>query len=268
MERTRGTTASASRGLDGRRDRALDIVTQRGRIEVGELAALLGVSQVTVRKDLDELTRQGLLRREHGVAVANAGDDIRARLASGFTVKSRIARAAAQTVPDGETILVESGSTAALFAEELCAADRDITIITNSTFIADFVRDTTAPHIIVLGGEYQTRSQVMVGPLVAAAARNFHVTSCFIGIDGFDTGRGFCGRDIARAEAVRAMAAQAEEIVVLTDSSKFGTRAPIHLCSPTAVGRVFTDANISEEALAELCSCGVDVTTVPAEHND
>ncbi|MBO3143478.1 DeoR/GlpR family DNA-binding transcription regulator [Dermatophilus congolensis] len=268
MERTRGTAPSATRSLSGRRDRALDIVTQRGRVEVGELAALLGVSQVTVRKDLDELTRQGLLRREHGAAVANAGDDIRARLASGFKVKSHIARAAAQTVPDGETILIESGSTAALFAGELCAADRGITIITNSAFIADYVRNTSAPRIIVLGGEYQIRSQVMVGPLLAAAARKFHVTSCFIGVDGFDTGRGFSGRDIARAEAVRAMAAQAEEIVVLTDSSKFGTRAPVHLCSAGAVGRVFTDANISDEALAELCSCGVDVTTVTAAHND
>lgn len=235
------------------------------RVEVSELAESLGVSQVTIRKDLDSLAERNLLRREHGVAVAVATDDITGRLAYHHALKRRIAEAAAACVADKETVLIESGSVCALLADILVRSDRGISIVTNSVFISNYVRQAPGASVTLLGGTVQAGSQVTVGPMVADAAARFYVDKLFVGVDGYLPGVGFMAKDVMRAEAVRAMAKQAARTIVTTESHKPANPGAVTLLRPAAVGGLFTDDRLHAEMRSELEAAGVEIVTVPYE---
>jgi DeoR/GlpR family transcriptional regulator of sugar metabolism len=243
----------------------LEIITQRQKVEVSALAELLKVSKVTVRKDLAELEEMGVLRREHGYAVVGGMDDVGRRMAYHYEVKRRLAKAAAQVVANGETVLIESGSCCALLAEELANTKRDITIITNSPFIANHIRH--APHIkiILLGGDYQGDSQVAVGPITIKCVEDFFTDKLFIGTDGFTEKFGFTGRDHIRAETVQGIAKQSRQVIVLTESEKFSHQGVVGLVRTRDVSAVYTDDRIPPEVDAFLVKNQVLVHKVASE---
>ena len=225
----------------------LNALGLRKKISVQELSELLHVTDVTIRKDLSVLEEKGLVKREHGFAVLPTSDDISTRLLFNYETKRRIARKAAESVRDGETILIESGSCCALLAEEIVTTRRDVTLITNSLFIATFLRNHDAARIILLGGEFQKESQVMVGPLVKKSAGNFSVEKFFIGTDGFDE-RGAMSGDMLRAEAVRDMSESARRAIILTESKKFSQVGVVPLLPYEKISAVFTDEDIPDDA--------------------
>lgn len=245
-----------------RSSQILELLTQEGKIEVAVLSQLLGVSQVTIRKDLDELESRGIIRREHGFAVLHNGDDLSARLAYHYAEKQRIARRAAELVRDGETLMIENGSCCALLADTLCRTRRDLTILTNSAFIASYLRGYQTAQVVLLGGIYQPEAQVMVGPMVRQCAENFWVQHFFIGVDGWSERMGFTNRDQLRAQAVRDMALQAEQVIVLTESEKFSQRGTVPLNLRGGVSTVITDAQLPEQAQSALRSTGAQILTI------
>lgn len=231
-----------------RQTKILQLVNENKKIEVTILAELLEVSQVTVRKDLDTLEDLGLLIREHGYAQVCNSDDINNRLAVRYDVKMKIARAAADIITNGETLMIESGSSCAILAEILAKEKKDITIITNSAFIANHIRNTTISKVVLLGGEYQRESQVMVGPLVRKCAREFYVDKLFMGTDGFIPQAGFTCGDMMRAEAMKTMSESAKHAIILTDSSKFSQQGVVLQSRFENVQMVFTDNEIPNSA--------------------
>jgi DeoR/GlpR family transcriptional regulator of sugar metabolism len=247
-----------------RHNRILEALAQQKRIEVAVLATMLEVSQVTVRKDLDFLEERGLIRREHGFALFGSFDDVGKRLAFHYDVKRRIAQEAAKLVEDDETVMLESGSCCALLAEELVQTKRGITIVTNSAFIANYIRHAPNGKVILLGGEYQKGSQVMVGPMVRKYAEVFMSEKFFIGTDGFAERFGFTGRDHLRAQAVRDMAESAHQVIVLTESEKFFRQGVEGLIRTEHTSAVFTDDKIPQEINNFLTERKVDVYKVPA----
>ena len=228
-------------------------------MDVVELAERVGVSQVTLRKDLDALEERGIIRREHGQARLFSPSDVAGRLAIHYDTKLRIACAAAALVRDGETVMVENGSSCALLARELASERRDVCTVTNSAFIAGYVRELPGARTILLGGDYQNDAQVMVGPMVAEAVAGFHVRQLFVGTDGWTEASGFTNADHLRGRAVRAMAEHAERVVVLTESSKFGVQGTMSLGLDTARTTVITDGAIPAEARAALEAAGSEV---------
>lgn len=251
--------------MANRHTKILEIVTENGRTETSKLAELLHVSRVTIRKDLDQLEAKGLIKREHGYALLRSNDDINNRLAYHYDVKRKIACAAAEFVENGETVLIESGSCCALLAEELANHKTDVTIVTNSAFIAGYIRRLPHAKIVLLGGNYQNESQVMVGPITRRCAESFFVDKLFIGTDGFNEPFGFTGNDYMRAETVRDMAEQASKVVVLTESSKFSHQGVVALLSVDQIGIVMTDDGIPPEKEAFLKEHNVDVHKVPLD---
>lgn len=245
-----------------REEEIISIVSQKKKIEVNELSKLLNVSKVTIRKDLDRLEARGLLHRQHGFALLNNMDDINYRLAQNYDLKRKIALEASKLVTDGEVIMIESGSTCALLAEELAFNRNDITIITNSCFIASYVRKADSVKVILIGGEYQKESQVNVGPLVKQVISEFYVDKLFVGIDGFDQRRGFTGSDITRCDTTRMLATAAKQTIVLTDSSKFSQNGVVSEFAFDEISKVYTDAGISEEVLNFLTEQKINVTTI------
>ncbi len=242
-----------------RHKRILEALTHAQKQEVAALATKIGVSPVTMRKDLDALEKRGLLRREHGYAVLGPSDDLGNRLAVHFEEKQRIAKLAAGSVSPGETVMIESGSTCALLAETLVKTVRDVKIITNSAFIAGYVRSDPGAKVVLLGGEYQRDSQVMVGPLVRVCVEQFYVDKLFIGTDGITERLFFTNSDMMRAEAVKAMRKQAGKVMVLTESHKFREHGVVPVLSAGDVHAVYTDANIPAEMEGKLTAQGVSV---------
>ena len=248
--------------MNVRHAKVLEILTEHKRIGVAKLAELIGVSQVTVRRDLDQLEEQGLVRREHGHALLKFDDDLNNRLAYHYDAKKAIAEAAAACVRSGETVMIESGSCCAILANELAVSKRDVTIITNSAFIADYIRRHPGAKIVLLGGDYQPESQVMVGPITKKCAEEFFVDKFFIGADGYTEKTGFTSKDRMRAEAVRDMAKQATNIIILTQSEKFSKQGVVPLFEASQVNQIYTDDGLSSAYENHLKSQGAEVIKI------
>lgn len=244
-----------------RSNHILEILTERHKIDVTELAVLLGVSQVTARKDLDDLESRGILKREHGYAVLQNTEDLNTRIGFHYDVKHKIALRASELVQDGDTIMIENGSCCAVFAEILTRSHSELTIVTNSAFIAGYLRGKTNFQIILLGGIYQQESQCMVGPMIGLCAESYNVDLFFIGTDGYSPKTGFANRDQMRAQAIRDMAAQSESVVILTESGKFDHHGivPLHLHNRQTV---ITDTGISDFMIQKLEEKQIEVITV------
>ena len=230
-----------------REEEIISIVSQKKKIEVNELSELLNVSKVTIRKDLDKLESRGLLHRQHGFALLNNMDDINYRLAQNYDLKRKIALEASKIVNDGDVIMINRN---------------DITIITNSCFIASYIRKADSVKVILIGGEYQKESQVNVGPLVKQVISEFYVDKLFVGIDGFDLKRGFTGSDITRSDTTRTLATAAKHTIVLTDSSKFTQNGVVSEFGFNEISKIFTDDGIEEATRTFLNKNKIDVIAV------
>lgn len=253
--------------MANRARRIVEIISERKRAEVSALAEELGVSQVTIRKDLNDLEQRGVISREHGFAMIKSADNVEGRIAYHYAEKTQIARRAVECVHDGDAIMIESGSCCALLAAELVNAHHELTIITNSAFIANYIRNKSDFKIILLGGIYQQDSQVMVGPMVEQCVQNFYVDTLFIGVDGYSRETGFTNRDQMRAQAIRDMSAHAERVVILTESDKFTRRSTVPLSLHDKPCIVITDARLDTKTTCKLRDKVDDLILVSSQPN-
>ena len=165
---------------------------------------------------------------------------------------------------NGETVFIENGSSNALLARTL-ADQKDVTIITVSSYIAHLLKETRC-EVILLGGIYQKKSESMVGPLTRQYVQQVHFSKAFIGIDGWQPDTGFTGRDMMRSDVVNAVLEKECEAIVLTDSSKFGSVHPYMMGPVNRFSRVITDERLSDEHRQQLEHDGltVDIVRKPA----
>lgn len=247
--------------LKERHTKLIELVSQRGKIEVSELAVLLETSRVTVRKDLDHLEQKGILARERGYALLRDEGDINYRMAFHYEQKQRIAAAAARLVQDRETVMIESGSCCMLLAEQLAQSKKEVTLVTNSAFMASYVKGSSV-RVVVLGGDYQPQVQAMVGPLTKLCAQQFQVDKLFVGTDGYSFENGFTGDNLVRSDTVKAMAQSARHTIVLTESEKFTRSGTVSFLKTEQVSGVITDTGIPGEVRAFLEQAGLDVRAV------
>lgn len=245
-----------------RQTKLLDIVNREQKISVTELAHRLGVSEVTIRKDLTSLEQKGLLHREHGFAVMSATDDVLHQLSFNYERKQRIAVRAAKTIKSGETVMLGDGACCTLLAEEIVLHKSDVTIITNSAFLASFVRKYPNAHVILLGGEYQNDAQVLVGPLIKDYAARFSVDKLFVSPDGFNE-KGFMVADLMRSEAIRAIAENAGNVIVLAEGATLNRKSHVLAFSLEEVACVYTDDLLEREVLTLLEEHEVPTEVLP-----
>lgn len=246
--------------MNQRQQSILQQVNDLRRVSVAELSRLNGVSEVTIRQDLNLLEKRNYLKRTHGFAVALESDDVDARMMINFTLKQRLAIHAASLVNDGETIFIEGGSSNALLARYLAERKR-VTLITVSNYIAHLLKETEC-EVILLGGMYQKSSESVVGPLTRLCVQQVYFSKAFIGIDGFRTETGFTSRDMMRADVVNAVLAKGAENIVLTDSSKFGQVQPNPLQPTQAISRVITDFRLPPAQREQLDAINIRVDSV------
>lgn len=246
--------------MNARHQQIIQLVNTRGSIAVSELAQITGVSEVTVRQDLNILERDQFLRRVHGSALALDSDDVGMRMNTRYGIKQAIASHAASLINEGESVFIEGGSTNALLARTL-SDRRDVTVITVSHYIAHLLKEA-ACEVIVLGGMLQKSSESMVGPLTRYCVQQVHFHKAFVGVDGWQAETGFTGRNMLRCDVVDAVLAKGVETFVLTDSSKFGQIHPYPLSPGFQVRRVITDSALHPTLLTQLQEQNVAVIQV------
>jgi DeoR/GlpR family transcriptional regulator of sugar metabolism len=254
-----------ARGKFGNReiiDAVRDAVLKAGSSRVADLAAELGVSEVSIRKSLDVLEREGIIRRFHGEARIYKGDDIPFRMHLHYAEKQAIASRAATLVEPGDTILLEAGSAIAMFAERIRDV-RNLTVITPNLFIARSFRGSKA-RVILPGGLYQEECESLVGPATCESVRSFGFSKAFIGVSGFTIAGGFMLNDVERAEVTRTILDRCAECraasYILTDSSKFGVSHAAQICSDLSlVSGVVTDSGIPDACRRYFEESGVEV---------
>ena len=225
------------------------------------LTEALNVSHVTLRKDLDKLESRGIIKCSHGHASL---DGVCKGIAFFYLIKRKIAKAAVQTVEEGETVMLESGSCCAIFAEELALARKNNTIITNSTFIANYICHLSNIKVVLLGGIFQPDSQVVVGPMTINSAENIFFDKFFLGTDGFIPGQGFTGMDHLRVETAIGLIKRTNKVFILTEAAKFNRRGTFNLIQLDKLTGVFTDDSIPKEAETALLQHNVMLCKVPA----
>jgi len=243
----------------------LDVLAVHKTVKVGMLTETLNVSHVTLRKDLNKLEKRGIIKCTHGYVSLDEANNTGKRVAVNYLLKQKIAKAAAQIVEDGETIMVGSGSCCALFAEELALERKNITIITNSVFIANFICQLPNIKIILLGGYFQPETQVVIGSMVFKFAENFYIDKFFLGVEGFIPHQGFTGNDYLRTETLIGLSRYAKKIFILTDSTKFARRGTYELIQLGKITGLFTDDGIPKEAEKTLCENKIELYKAQAE---
>lgn len=244
--------------LNKRQKRILKILDRKQQTSVNRLSEKLGVSSVTIRQDLNLLEAEGLLKRVHGGAVLKDADDLDNRMGVNYGKKLRIARKLAFFVNDGETILIESGSVNALLAREL-VRNKKVTIITTNVYIARQFRKNEQANIIILGGIYQHDSETMVGKITKTCIDQININKAFLGIDGYTSQTGFTLRDIFRAEISNYIVQKANDVFIVSDSSKFGKTELTNICYPADIQHIATNSDLPASFQEEFKKAGIDL---------
>lgn len=241
-----------------RREMILEVLAEDSNVSVSELAKRLGVTVVTARADLAALEEEGYLVRTHGGALPAYHPKILERIRKDKELKAKIAKAAAAEIQNGNTVIISAGTTTALIAKYLLGK-RDIHIVTNNTLLLTYARTNPQLRVTLVGGEFRAAEEGNIGPLALAALDQFHVTKAFIGIDGASVKQGFTAHFVETADLVRKMAEQADEVVVISDSSKFGNPGFARILPFDGVDALVTDADLSRDFESELATAGVRV---------
>ena len=221
---------------------------------------------MTIRRDLSELEGKGLVIRTHGGAIRAPSGASRAsslRCPGASPIKAAIGRAAAMLVESGQTIMVDTGTTALEVARSL-PQDPSLTVATTSLWVAQILQ-ASPMQVLVLGGLLGKQSPSLYGPLTERILGDLHVDLLFIGCDGADSLEGFYTADVHLASLERAMIRSAARVVVVTESYKFGQRAFVRYATVDQVDLLVTDASLGREDRARLREVGLSIRLVGEE---
>jgi DeoR family transcriptional regulator of aga operon len=258
--------ADAELLVEERRRHIREMVGERGRITVAELAAMFDISQVTARNDLNALAEIGAVVRTRGGALAQRDDEdlpIGVKQTLHRAEKMRIAQAAVKLIGEGQTIVLDSGTTTAEIAKQIRGLKlQSVNVITNALNIAVLLAG--APHVtlVMLGGVLRPSSYSLGGPQAEAALQGLHADILFLGFDGLDPEIGVMTPHLLEARLNARMLEIARSVVAVGDSSKLGRRSLSVIAKIEQVDRIITDAGAAPEAVEALRSRGAQVVLV------
>jgi len=243
----------------------LERLNAQGTVGVADLAAHLGVSVASVRRDLQLLEDQHLLSRTHGGAVANGvlyELPMRYRGGQRQEEKRRIAQAAAALVTDSVVAVALSGGTTTTQVARELASRSGLKVVTNAINIAAELALRPALSLVVCGGTGRPESHELVGPLAEQTLRQLNVDIAFVGVDGISTTAGLTTHHEVEAATNRAMIGIAGRVVVVADGSKVGRRAFAQIAPVSSVSDLITDESADPDECARLRDAGVSVLVV------
>ena len=238
-----------------RQETILELLRENSQITVSELAGDFNISEVTIRRDINSLAKTGKILRTYGGAVSNEKVayefSFREKLNKNIKDKEKIGNLAASLVKEGETVLMDTGTTTLQVARSLCLKKK-ITVITNSLPIVSVLGGNPEIKVILLGGELQLEGSYLFGPTTEKELQNIYVDKCFIGTDGIDLKKGFFTTDFKLAHLAGLMMNAAKEVIIIADHTKFNRKSFVFFGKLRKVEFVVTDKGIDKKILRRL----------------
>ncbi|NDV46086.1 DeoR/GlpR transcriptional regulator [Paludibacter sp. 221] len=247
-----------------RRAKILQELTLSSKVHVSDLSEKFKVSEVTIRKDLNELKKRHLLTRTRGGAIrlpeTNIGNDttISDKQLHHYREKRSIGKLGASLINENETILLDSGTTTLEIAKNLHDFQK-LTIITNAINIAIELLKYKRFSVIMLGGHLRETSHSTVGPLAESTLKIFYCDKLFLGVDSFNLEKGVSTPNIEEANINQTMMSMAKETIAVFDSSKFNKRSFAFIAPVSKISTVVTDEGIPSEIKMQLKQMGIKV---------
>ena len=251
--------------IEERRQHIVALAQQHGRVLVEELSESLGISRITIRKDLDYLQSRGALQRTHGGALlpgpgALSDPSLQEKEGLHSKEKQRISAAAVSLVKEGQCVLLDSGTTTTAITRALKSFSQ-LTIITNAVNIAAELSGTNF-EVLLTGGSLRKNSFSLVGPLAEDMLRDMHADILFLGVDGFDIEFGLTTPNMMESRVNRAMVKAASMVVAVCDSTKFNRRSLSKIVDTTAIHHIITDSNLPQETADAIRNLNIKLTLV------
>ena len=248
-----------------RRAKIIEEIEQNGNVQVHLLSKMFRVSPVTIRNDLSHLEQKNLLIRTRGGAIRpqQVAIDYKLNLKAKkhFPEKQAIGKKAAELINEGETIILDSGTTTFEVAKNL-GEFNDLTIITNALNVAGALIDFTNIKVIVPGGTLRRNSLSLIGAIAEQSIQDYYCDKLFIGVDGIDTEHGISTPNAEEAHLNKLMIKNSKEVIVVTDSSKFLKRSFVVISGIEDVDTIITDNGIPDEEYKKLVTMGKNVVLV------
>ncbi|MCH7408480.1 DeoR/GlpR family DNA-binding transcription regulator [Belliella sp. DSM 111904] len=243
-----------------RRSKILEELESNGQVNVTELSREFDVSEVTIRNDLANLERNKLLVRAHGGAFKTntIAIHVAERKKTNLDAKRLIGKTAAQLIQEGDSIILDSGTTTFEIAKNLVAFER-LSVISNALDIINHLANSENIEVIVPGGYLRKFSMSLVGPLAEKNFKQLHCNKLFLGVDGFKADFGVYTYNMEEAYLNQFMIEVAEEVIVVADSSKFKKIGFAFIAGFNKIHKVITDNGIDEESLKMLQRNNVEV---------
>jgi DeoR/GlpR family transcriptional regulator of sugar metabolism len=248
----------------------LDRVRREGGARVADLVRVLGVSDMTIRRDIEALAERGLVAKVHGGAIAVEGTaeepGYAAKAEQQRSEKAAIAEAAAILVKAGSAVGISAGTTTAMLAWELAGVP-ELTVVTNSIPVADvFYHQGRSDQTVVLTGGTRTPSDALVGPVAQEAASRINLDMLFLGVHGMSSRSGFTTPNLSEADTNRALVAAARRLVVLADHTKWDMIGIATIAALSEAHVLVTDSGLDNEARDELAAQVGDLIIAEPAH--
>lgn len=240
-----------------RRDKIFELIREDGQAKVTDLSRIFKVTEVTIRQDLERLENEGFIMREHGGAYLKDIDmnvrNLQLQNQENVIQKTAIARKAVEFIHDGDTIILDSGSTTTEISK-IVSGFKNLTVITNALNIALILGTQTGINVIVTGGEFKAPTLSLTGQKAADFFQNLHVDRLFLATAGIALRSGLTYPGISDICVKRAMIESADEIYLVADSTKIGQNSFASLGALSLINYLITDSNITQEDIEWLKS--------------
>lgn len=249
-------------GIRERRQLILDSIFDQGLVKVSVLADKFGVTQTTIRKDLNYLESKGLLHRSYGSAMPSSAPvkdiSLGKKKLINYDAKLQIAKAAVGLIEENDSILMASGSTIAVFAENLKPKGR-LNVVTTAVNISTILGENDRISVMQVGGMLYSNTLSVYGNDAVQSVRNIFCSKLFFGIDGLDVTHGITCATREEAELTQQMMLSAEKKIVLCDSSKLGKRGFAHISKLSDIDILITDSALPDEVKGQMEDLGIQV---------
>ena len=250
----------------GRRSAILQILKKNSNVSVTELSKHFGVSEVTIRKDLNLLKDRNLLVRTRGGAITNdtgTNEDemsIRFKKLAHYREKQAIGRAAADLIEDGDIVIIDSGTTALQVACNLHKF-KNLTVLTNALNVAQEVLSYKRFNVILLGGNIRSSSESVVGALAESNLKMFYCDKLFLGVDSFSVENGISTPSVEEANINQIMISRSRKVITVFDSSKVNKRSLAFITDLSKIDAVVTDDGLDKSIRSQLKAMDLEVIT-------
>jgi DeoR/GlpR family transcriptional regulator of sugar metabolism len=253
-----------------RRNEICRLLKERNILSIGELSSILNISKITIRRDLDYLARQNIVKKTYGGAIIESTKDYEPpymiRSLKMEEQKKAIGKLAASLIPENSLIFIDVGTTLLELAKNL-SLDKNISVLTNWIPVAEELGKKQFSNLFLLGGKVNCREMSIIGNYPLQFLDNFNIEICFIGVGGISIDHGLTDYTVEEIEIKKQMIQRSKVKIVLADHTKFNRLAPIKICDLSEIDKIITDQGIDKKVKQKYEDYGIEIIVAQVNNN-